>query len=312
MNRIRGTESRRESAGPGTLGGVFMRLKLGNEKGFTLLEIILALAILGTAGAIALRAMIDVNTSFSETKVRQQVNEDARRIMKLITTDLRNAGFGVALNDLGNATSEAESIFSNAFESDYGGTDGNDGIVLRALIVGTELSECAPDGQVENSQILKVKSVKEFMGCEDGFVLIYRDGEYKILQIKQVKDQPNQLQHYGKIGWNLPPESPIYRVDQVEWRVKDGEPETITRSINATLGVVGKQTHEFKNVRRLKFKYIMKDGSTHVTLSNTKGAANNPVNLMCIEVTLDVYRTGGRDGREFHTELVHRVAPRNL
>lgn len=283
-----------------------MKRRQSDERGFTLLEIILALAIMGTVGAIALRTVIDANTSFSETKVQQQVNEDARRMMRVLTADLRSAGFGVALNGLGNAGST--NAFDNAFESDYSAT-GSDGIILRSLAVGSELSDYAKDTPTSNSSILKVKSVDAFQDFEDGFVLLYKDGEFRVLQIKKIIGNPNYLQHEGKLGFSLPPGSPVYRVDQIQW---DAVGERVTRNINLSLGIVGKQTHAFDRVESLKFKYIMKDGTSWTSLSQTDGAANNPLNLMCVEVNLAVYRIGGREGRKFRAELVQRVAPRNL
>lgn len=273
-----------------------------SERGFTLVEILLALVILATAGAIALNSLVTANTSVLEQKVRAQVNEDARNLMEQLTQDIRDAGFGAILNSLGDVSANA--YFLSAFDDIYSGSEtASDGIILRAIKMGAEIDSEMP----ADSAILKVDKVDAFLPYNDSYALVYQNGEFQVLQISKVMVQPSMIQHNkDKVKWRIPSGSPVYRLDEIQWSANG---ETVERRVNVMATSTGTLTHTFPNVRSLKIKYVLQDGSMVNVLDSS-----NYGKLMCIDVTLDIYRWGGRgdDRREFHVNISQRVAPRNL
>lgn len=291
-----------------------------DQRGFTLVEIMLAVVILATAGGLALQALTSANTSFMESKVRQQVNEDARKMMEVITKDIREAGFGAVLNDLGNVS--ANPYFESAFDDIWSGTDGvSDGIILRGVKLGTEISSEMPPSSSE----LKVKNVDAFQPYSFGYALVYQNGEFQILHLTKVQDSAKHLQHNkDKTKFKIPVGAPVYRLDEIKWQCSDpvADPNddskktvTVTRRVNAFFGYIGDLTHTFTNVRSLNFNYVLTDGSVVSEIISDPGNSNYNANkLMCVEVNLVVFRMGGRNEkyRSFEVRLSQRVAPRNL
>jgi len=279
-----------------------MRLgRMRDDHGFTLVEILLAVAILSIAGVIVVRAVSNAVSSSSLTKVMQEATEDARKLMETITTDLRDAGFGVFLGDLSDV-SENE-YFKYAFESKKGATaTHSDGIILRALKMGATIRSNMPASSSE----LKVDNVDAFLPYQNGFALVYQNGEFQVLKISKVQENALMIQHNkDKTKWQIPEGSPVFRVDQIEW-IPEGE--TVSRVVNISdTDPEGIKTHEFSNVRLLKFSYVLQDGTIKDSLEG-----NDAANLMCVNVYLDVYRIGGREGKEYHVQLEQTVAPRNL
>jgi len=273
-----------------------------NEHGFTLVEILLAVAILSIAGVIALRAVSNATTSSAITKVMQETTEDARRLMELISTDLRESGFGVFLGDLSDVS--VNTYFTYAFESNKGATAAkSDGIKLRALKMGATIRSNMPASSSE----LKVDDVDAFLPYENGYALVYQNGEFQVLRISKVQGSALMIQHNkDKTKWQIPEGSPVFRVDQIEWIPK--EDEKLWRVVNISdSDPEGIKTHQFSNVRLLKFSYVLRDGTVKDSLEG-----NDALNLLCINVFLDVYRIGGREGKEYHVHLEQTVAPRNL
>jgi len=279
-----------------------MRLRcIQNEYGFTLVEVLLAGAILAIAGTIALQVVSNAVTSSSITKVMQETTEDARNLMQVVTNDLREAGFGVFLGDLSNVS--VNTYFEHAFESKNGATEtASDGITVRALKMGGSIRSDMPPSSSE----LKVDDVEAFLPYDDGYAIVYQNGEFQVLQISKVQDSALMIQHNkDKTKWLIPAGSPVFRVDQIEW-VANGE--EIRRVVNKTdLALEGITTHTFSNVTLLKFTYVMRDGTVKDSLDG-----NDALNLMCINVFIDVYRVGGREGKKYHAQLEQTVAPRNL
>ena len=279
-----------------------MRLRrIQEDHGFTLVEVLLAGAILAIAGTIALQVVSNAVTSSSITKVMQETTEDARNLMQVVTNDLREAGFGVFLGDLSNVS--VNTYFEHAFESKNGATEtASDGITVRALKMGGSIRSDMPPSSSE----LKVDDVEAFLPYDDGYAIVYQNGEFQVLQISKVQDSALMIQHNkDKTKWLIPAGSPVFRVDQIEW-VANGE--EIRRVVNKTdLALEGITTHTFSNVTLLKFTYVMRDGTVKDSLDG-----NDALNLMCINVFIDVYRVGGREGKKYHAQLEQTVAPRNL
>ena len=279
-----------------------MRLRrIQNEHGFTLVEVLLAGAILAIAGTIALQVVSNAVTSSSITKVMQETTEDARNLMQVVTNDLREAGFGVFLGDLSNVS--VNTYFEHAFESKNGTTEtASDGIIVRALKMGGSIRSDMPPSSSE----LKVDDVEAFLPYDDGYAIVYQNGEFQVLQISKVQDSALMIQHNkDKTKWLIPAGSPVFRVDQIEWLPEEGD--RVKRIVNKSDLTTGKTTHEFSNVTLLKFTYVMRDGTVKDSLDG-----NDALNLMCINVFIDVYRVGGREGKKYHAQLEQTVAPRNL
>lgn len=277
---------------------------LRNEKGFTLIEIMLSLTILAVVATITLQIVSNSATQTAEAKVHEQATVNARKMMELLTSDLRDAGFGVFLNDLSNVS--VNSYFDTAFESIWSGDEKvSDGTRICALKMGTEISSVMP----ASSSVLNVKSVDAFLPYENGYALVYQNGEFQILHISKILETSVKIQHnQDKTKWRIPAGSPVYRVDKIEW-IPSGE--TVTRKVN------GFVTHTFNNVRLLSFQYILRDGTVVDSLTSLQAA-----NLMCVDVELDMYLIGGRgpvymkthnpEDLKHHVILRQRVSPRNL
>ncbi|HAW71915.1 MAG TPA: hypothetical protein DHD79_07600 [Firmicutes bacterium] len=279
-----------------------MRLRrIQDDHGFTLVEVLLAGAILAIAGTIALQVVSNAVTSSSITKVMQETTEDARNLMQVVTNDLREAGFGVFLGDLSNVS--VNTYFEHAFESKNGATEtASDGITVRALKMGGSIRSDMPPSSSE----LKVDDVEAFLPYDDGYAIVYQNGEFQVLQISKVQDSALMIQHNkDKTKWLIPAGSPVFRVDQIEWLPEEGD--RVKRIVNKSDLTTGKTTHEFSNVTLLKFTYVMRDGTVKDSLDG-----NDALNLMCINVFIDVYRVGGREGKKYHAQLEQTVAPRNL
>lgn len=272
-----------------------------NERGFTLIEIMLSLTILAVISVITLQIASGATTSTVEAKVQEQVNDDARKLMEAITSDLRDAGFGVFLNDLSNVS--VNKYFANAFESNWSGDeDVSDGVRVCALKLGTEIRSDMPADSAE----LKVGNVDAFLPYTNGYALVYQNGEFQVLEISKIQDVSKMIQHNkDKTKWKIPQGSPVYRVDKIEWKANG---ETVTRVVNDQV------TNTYTNVRLLSFKYVLRDGSPPIDSMTETQAAQ----LMCVDVELDVYRIGGKkhkgwlNNQEFHVRLNQRVSPRNL
>lgn len=270
-----------------------------NEKGFTLIEIMLSLTILAAICGITLQITSGAATSTVDARVQEKVSQDARKMMEMLTSDLRDAGFGVFLNDLGNVS--VNEYFTAAFESNWSGSETvSDGINMCSLKMGAEITSDMPASSTE----LKVDRVDAFLPYQNGYALVYQNGEYQVLHLTRVQDDALHLQHRDdNTKWVIPAGSPVYRVDKIEW-IPSGE--TVTRKVN------GEVTHTFDHVRFLSFKYVLRDGSIVDSMTTTQAAQ-----LLCVDVDLDVYRIGGRKqswrtNQEFHVHLNQRVSPRNL
>jgi len=276
--------------------------RIREERGFTLVEILLAVAILSIAGVIVVQAVSNAVTSSSIQKVMQETTEDARKLMQVISNDLRESGFGVFLGDLSDVS--ANDYFKYAFESNQGATPTmSDGIELRALKMGGSIRANMPASSSE----LKVDDVEAFLPYENGFAIVYQNGEFQVLQISKVQENALMIQHNkDKTKWQIPAGSPVFRVDQIEWIPKSDE--KLWRVVNISESDPdGIKTNEFLNVRLLKFSYVLRDGTVKDLLEG-----DDALQLMCINVYLDVYRIGGREGKEYHVQLEQTVAPRNL
>lgn len=270
-----------------------------DEKGFTLVEVMLSLTLLAVISVITLQIVSGATTSTVDAKVQEQVSGDARKLMEAITSDLRDAGFGVFLGDLSDVSQNK--YFDTAFESAWSGSDTvSDGTRMCALKMGAEISSVMP----ASSSVLNVSSVDAFLPYENGYALVYQNGEFQILELSKVMVQPKKLQHNkDKTKWKIPQGSPVYRVDKIEW-ISNGE--TVTRVVNTQV------TNTYTKVRLLSFKYVLRDGTIVDSMTSAQAAQ-----LMCVDVELDVYRIGGRkqqwrSNQEFHVRLNQRVSPRNL
>lgn len=127
------------------------------RKGITLLELLVAMVLVGIVGYFAAILMNDEQTNYTRIRERIKVQADAREAMRIMETELRNAGFDtriVGTSRIGSSADPCVQVFTNpqgaSIKATNNSSDLSDGdqIVFRMYEIeyngstGTTLTSC--------------------------------------------------------------------------------------------------------------------------------------------------------------------------
>lgn len=174
-----------------------MKRAYWNDTGFTLLEILVALALTGVASIYIYQAYISQHRSYVVQEDVTAMQQNARAAMFYMSRDLRMAGFGFGPNGVsfydGSGTDFLSAITS--FNTNPDRVD----IIYADANVEAQITEPMPTSSAE-------MNVSNTNGFQDGDFVIVTDGvNASLLQITEVQDVALKLQHNPAVDNINPP-----------------------------------------------------------------------------------------------------------
>lgn len=109
---------------------LFLRRRDGErEAGFTLVEMLVSLLVLGLLGTVFMTTVLGARTSANSTSSEQDLNEEARLALNRMARELRQAEALTAVRNPDGTTYDSSAITSVTFTADFNGDGCIDGVV---------------------------------------------------------------------------------------------------------------------------------------------------------------------------------------
>lgn len=220
----------------------------GNSKGFTLIEIMVALGVFTIISVIALSAISNTTQDKLLNDLRMRANETARDTMNLIYGDIQKAGYQI------NASAAALPQIIEVTDNPLAPYQ----LKIRRAVRTGRTSEASDKGDKD----IKVTDISRYQGLVNSYLIYTFEGETQVLEITGVDTRIRFNNDPLKIG--LPVGALFVVVDTVEF-IYDQDSGVLTRSVN------GSNTHNISGVENLEFTFVLQDGTT----VNTPNAAQS-------------------------------------
>lgn len=121
------------------------RLRSNDDGGFTLVEMLVAIVVLGILGTIFLTTVIGSQTSAKATSSEQDLNEEARLALNRMARELRQANTLAAVRNPDGASYDSSAITALTFTADFNGDGCIDGTTSVTGVVCQPYSAANPE-----------------------------------------------------------------------------------------------------------------------------------------------------------------------
>ena len=106
-----------------------------DESGFTLVEMLVAIVILGALGTVFLSTVLGAQTSAKATSSEQDLNEEARLALNRMAREMRQASALTQVRNPDGASYDSSAITSVTFTADFNGDSCIDGVTSTVGVV---------------------------------------------------------------------------------------------------------------------------------------------------------------------------------